>query len=168
MLKRQGAARVIVSDRSEARLDASRQLSGADVAVSADVQTVRDAVMDNTGGDGVDYLVEAVGRRDSLEESVHLVRSGGEMLMFGLPDCQESVPFEFHLFFRKKLGMSSTFGAQEEPQLASFRKALDMIAKKEIDVSPLVSHLFGIQDIQEAMLTAHERRDNALKVSMTF
>ena len=90
------------------------------------------------------------------------------MLMFGLPDAEQPVTFDFHRFFRKRLGMTTTFGAQDEPGQVSFRMALDLITRGEIDVSPLVSHKFPIEDIQEAFLTAQERRDNALKVSMTF
>lgn len=168
MLRRAGAAKVIVSDLSEARLDASRRLARPDVAVPADVSRVREAVMDLTGGEGVDYLVEAVGKSDSLLESVNLARDGGEMLMFGLPDAEHPVTFDFHRFFRKRLGMTTTFGAQDEPGQVSFRMALDLITQGEIDVSPLVSHQFPIENIQEAFLTAQERRDNALKVSMTF
>ena len=90
------------------------------------------------------------------------------MLMFGLPDADHPVNFDFHHFFRKRLGMPTTFGAQDEPGQVSFHMALDLITKGEIDVSPLVSHTFPIEDIGEAFLTAQERRDNALKVSMTF
>lgn len=168
LFKRAGAGKVIVSDLSENRLDASRRISGPDVAVIASGDNVLQAVNDHTGGTGVDYLVEAVGRQDSLLSSVDLVRSGGDMLMFGLPDTTEPVNFNFQSFFRKKLSMHSTFGAQEETDLVSFRAALDLIANGEFDVSPLLSHVFPLEEIQEAVLTAHERRDNALKVSITF
>jgi len=90
------------------------------------------------------------------------------MLMFGLPDTAAPVTYNFHDFFRKRLTMHSTFGTQEEPGLVSFKLALDLILRKEIDVAPLVSHVFPIEQIQQAMDTAHRRSDNALKVSVKF
>lgn len=166
-LKRAGAAKVIVSDLSEARLAVGRQL-GADVALRADRDNVRESVLDLTGGEGVDYLVEAVGARQSLLASIELMRTDGNMLMFGLPDTTDPVPYNFHGFFRKRLTMHCTYGTQSEPGLVSFRLALELIATHQIDVSPLVSHTFPIERIQEAMNTARDRSDNALKVSVTF
>ena len=90
------------------------------------------------------------------------------MLMFGLPDTTRPVEYNFHDFFRKRLTMHSTYGAQEEPGLVSFRMALELIAGRQIDVAPLVSHVFPIEQIQEALDTAHSRRNNALKVSLEF
>ncbi|HEX9842895.1 MAG TPA: zinc-binding dehydrogenase [bacterium] len=167
LLKRAGAAKVITSDLSEARLAAGRTL-GADVALKADRDNVKETVLEHTNGQGVDYLVEAVGAHGSLLQSVDLVRQDGNMLMFGLPDTTQPVPYNFHDFFRKRLTMHSTYGTQEEPGLVSFRLALELIVTGQIDVSPLVSHVFPIEQIREAMDTAHSRSNNALKVSVKF
>ncbi|HKI98870.1 MAG TPA: zinc-binding dehydrogenase [bacterium] len=167
LLKRAGAAKVITSDLSEARLAMGRKL-GADLALQADRDDVKETVLEQTDGLGVEYLVEAVGSNVSLLQAVDLVRPDANMLMFGLPDTEKPVQYNFNDFFRKRLTMHSTYGAQEEPGLASFRMALDLILKKQIDVSPLVSHVFPIEKIQEAMETAHHRSSNALKVSVEF
>lgn len=165
LLKRAGAARVIVSDLSEARLALSSGM-GADVALRANGTNVRDTVMDLTEGKGVDYLVEAVGSRRTLLESVDLVRTGAEMLLFGLPDSREPVPFNFHDFFRKRLRAASTYGAQVEPGLRSFQAAVELIVREQIDVAPLVSHVLPIEQVDRAMHLAHERTENAIKVSL--
>lgn len=167
LAKRAGAARVITSDLSEARLAQSTAM-GADLAVRADGNNVLEAVMDSTGGKGADFVIEAVGRSESLLQSVDLVRAGGNLLMFGLPDTTEPVEFNFHDFFRKRINAHSTYGAQFEEGLVSFRLALDLIVRGEIDVSPLVSHILPIEEIGKAMIMANERTDNALKVSVAF
>ena len=167
LAKRAGAAKVIASDLSPARLQAAAHY-GVDVAVEATGSDVHDAVMDNTNAQGADFLIEAVGRQDSLLQSVDLVRDRGAMLFFGLPDTSEPVPFNFHDFFRKRLSAYSDHGAQHEPNLACFRQALSMIADGEIDVSRMVSHLISIEQIDEAMKMAHHRSDDALKVSISF
>ena len=167
LAKRAGAAKVIASDRSEARLSMSSAF-GVDVPVMARGDNVNQAVMDHTGGEGADLLIEAVGSRESLLESVELTRVGGEMLLFGLPDSNDPVPFNFHDFFRRKLTAYADYGAQHEPDLVSFDHALRLIASGEIDVKSMVSHTLPIERIDEAMRLAHERDDNALKVSLSF
>ena len=122
-LKRAGAARVIVADRSPSRLAASASF-GADVLVDARADDLTEAVMDLTGGEGADFVVEAVGRRETLLQSIGLCRTGGQLFWFGLPDTNDPVPIDFRLFFRRKLTAFSTYGAQGEPGLVSFRLAL--------------------------------------------
>ena len=168
MLKRAGAAKVIVTDLSEARLAAGREIHGADVALIADTDNVKEAVMDHTGSNGVDYLVEAVGRKETQLEAVDYMKLDGKMLFFGLPDSSSPIPFNFQDFFRKRINASTTYGTQFEPDLVSFRMAVDLIVKGEIDVSRLVSHTFPIEQIDEAMHQAHTDAKNTLKVVLSF
>ena len=167
LLKRAGAAQVIVADRSPARLAAAPGF-GADVCVLAPAQDLSTAVMDHTGGEGADLVVEAVGRRTTLLASVGLCRTGGRLFWFGLPDTNDPVPIDFRLFFRRKLTAVSTYGAQNEPGLVSFRRALAHIRSGDIDVRPLLSHVLPIEEIEEAFRLADTRADGAIKVSVAF
>ena len=166
-LKRNGAANLIVADKSDARLAVSKSF-GADHTINVGEVDIFEAVRELTG-EGPDYLVEAVGRRETLYQSIELVRPGGDLLWFGLPDTDDSVPISFQKFFRKKLTASSTFGAQDEGDAVSFRLALDLIAGRQIDVSPLLSHVYPIEQIDTAFAVANDPTpEGALKVSVTF
>ncbi len=170
MAKRMGAAKVIVSDKSEARL-AVAHLTGADVALKADDDdggNVREAVMEHTNGQGADYVIEAVGRQKSLLQSVDLARENGDLLLFGLPDTREPVRFNYHDFFRKKLRANSIYGTQHEHDRVSFKMALDIIATGQIDVSKMVSHTVPIEGIQKGMNLAQYRNDGARKIAVSF
>jgi L-iditol 2-dehydrogenase len=182
LLKRAGAARVLVSDKSPARLAYSRKL-GADLTVDAgpvhdgtvDTGTADTgagdflaAVMEATGGRGADVVVEAVGSRETFPLSVELAAPGATVVWFGLPEGTDDYPFSFPQFFRRALTAYSNFGAQGEPGLESFRHAVRLIADGAIDVSPLLTHMLPIERIDEAFRIAHDRTDNALKVSIKF
>jgi threonine dehydrogenase-like Zn-dependent dehydrogenase len=67
-----------------------------------------------------------------------------------------------------RLTAYSTFDAQGEPGLESFRYAVRMIADGAIDVAPLLSHMLPIERVEEAFRIARERTGNALKVSIKF
>lgn len=167
MTKRMGAEKVITVDPVASRLEVATAM-GADVVIDASVVDVREAIAAETDGKGADYLIEAVGRRDALLMTTDLVGVGASMLWFGLPDSNEPVPIDFGLFFRKKLRATSTYGAQNEADQASFKTALDLIARDQIDVSQVVSHTLPIERIEEAMVMANERTDGARKVSISF
>ena len=164
-LKRAGAACVIVADRSPSRLAAAVGF-GADAAVDAPDLTA--AVMDRTAGAGADFVVEAVGSRETLLQSISLCRTGGQLYWFGLPDTKDPVPVDFRLFFRRKLTAFSMYGAQAEPGLVSFRVALEHIRRGEIDVRPLLSHVVPVEEIDRAFQMAETYPDGVLKVSVSF
>jgi L-iditol 2-dehydrogenase len=167
LLKRAGAARVLVSDKSPARLAYSATL-GADVAIDAGQADFGAAVMAATGGRGTDVVVEAVGSRETFPQSLELAAPGATLVWFGLPEGPGDYPFSFRDFFRRALTAYSNFGAQGEPGLGSFRYAVRLIADGAIDVAPLLSHMLPIEEVGEAFGIAHERSDNALKVSIKF
>lgn len=166
-LKRAGATRVIVADRSSSRLAAAPGF-GADVLVDARTDDLTTAVMDLTGGEGADFVVEAVGRRETLLQSVRLCRTGGALYWFGLPDTDDPVPIDFRLFFRRKLTAVSTYGAQVEPGLVSFRRALAHIRDGDVDVRPLLSHVLPVEEIETAFGLADSCAEGVLKVSVSF
>src|SRR5690606_31215679 len=139
LLKRAGAARVVVADLSPSRLAASAHF-GADIMLRPEDDVVS-AVDDLTGGLGADYVVEAVGRRDTFLLSPRLVKPGGTVYWFGLPGSTAPVPMVFRMFFRRRLAAHTTYGAQGEEGLVSFRVAVELIRRGEIDVTPLLSHV---------------------------
>ena len=136
--------------------------------INASTDDLAAAVRDLTGGKGADYVVEAVGRKETLLQSIDVVRADGGLYWFGLPDTTSLIDFNFRDFFRKRLTAHSTYGAQGESGLVSFRIALDWIVRKEIDVSPLLSHVLPIEDIGKAFELADSREDGAMKVSVSF
>ncbi len=168
LMRRAGAATVITADLVSRRLQLSSAM-GADVVVTNRGDDLRQAVLDHTGGRGADHVVEAVGRRETLLQSVELTRPDGTMLWFGLPDSEQPVPIDFRNFFRKRLSAWSAYGAQDEPGLASFQAAADLIVRGEIDVSQVVSHILPVEDINEAFALANDpAADDAVKVSLRF
>ena len=165
LLRRQGAASIAVSDLSAERLAFGKQM-GADVTVDAGALDLRDAVMETTDRRGADIVIEAVGSEETFLASTRLAARDATIVWFGTPDRSTPLPVDYGAFFGKRLTAYSTFGSQQEPGLVSFRWAVDLIARGEIDVSPLLSHILPIDRIGEAFLIAYERRDGALKVSV--
>ena len=167
MLRRLGAHRIIGIEPVPERLAAGRAM-GLDEAVDVSGRRATEAVMDLTGGEGADLVIEAVGSVETLNQTLQLARPLGRIAVFGLPPTMERVPFDWDTFFRKRLDMHTVFGAQDEPGLPAFQIAVDYIARGDIDMAPFVTHTFPIDRVQEAFDLAHSKEDGALKVSLTF
>ena len=167
MLRRLGAHRIIGIEPVPERLAAGRAM-GLDEAVDVSGRRATEAVMDLTGGEGADLVIEAVGSVETLNQTLQLAKPLGRIAVFGLPPTMEPVPFDWDTFFRKRLDMHTVFGAQDEPGLPAFQIAVDYIARGDIDMAPFVTHTFPIDSVQEAFDLAHSKEDGALKVSLTF
>jgi len=167
LLKRAGFGRVVVADLFPHRLEAARA-AGADVTVLAPAESVVDATLDLTGGRGAELVVEAAGHDATRAQALRAVASRGRVGLFGLPEQQGDMPFPYAELFRRAPTIEVSVGAQDEPGLASFREAVRAIAAGEVEVSRLVTHRFGIEDLAEAFALAHERADGAIKVAITF
>ena len=141
---------------------------GIDDAIDVTGDSATDAVLDLTDGMGADIVIEAVGSVETLNQTLKLARQRGRISAFGLPTTTEPIPFDWDSFFRKSLTMHAIHSAQEETGLPDFRQALDFINNGEIDMSPFVTHMFHISDVQAAFDLAHSREDGAVKVSLTF
>ena len=167
MLRRLGAQRIIVIEPVANRRQAGKNM-GADDIVDVVGQRAVDAVMDLTDGNGADLVVEGVGSVDTLNQAIAMTKALGTVALFGLPPTMDKVPFDWDTFFRKRLNVYATFGAQDVDGLPDFRLAVDYIRRGDIDMSPFVTHQFPITDVQEAFDLAYSKDDGALKVSLTF
>lgn len=82
-----GAAVIIVSDISEYRLGLAKQL-GADHTLNARTdspEAIAAALLDITGGEGVDTALEMSGDPAALHQAFRSVKNGGRVTLFGIP-----------------------------------------------------------------------------------
>ena len=167
VLKRQGAASVIEVEPLAHRRSVG-MLYGADLAVDPASDQVLETVMDSTGGQGADIVVEAVGKADTLSSAFDLVRDEGQVVLFGLPETDAEVPFRYGSFFRKRATAFTVFGSQDEPGQSSYMTALEWIARGEIDPAPILTHTLPIEQVGRAFAMADARENGVVKVSLSF
>jgi len=86
----QGASSVIVSDLSEPRLARASKFGATHtVAISENISTLSETVRDVTNGRGVDVVFEMSGAPSAVEQSIDLLRIGGQLVLVGsvFPTC---------------------------------------------------------------------------------
>lgn len=163
LLKLRGFETVIAVDLSDARLAAALRV-GADVEVNVHRQAPLDVIMQLTGGAGATLVVDATGRDDARVDAMRAVAEGGVIGLYGLPEQAGMSPFPFQEIFRRQPVIKMRVGAQHEPGLASFRKAIDLVADGAVRSGELVSHILDLEEIEEAFDLARSGKDGALKV----
>ena len=163
-LRNLGAREIIVVDPLDSRLQTSPKM-GATAMVNPRRDNVVDAVRQITAGNLADLVVEAVGHREQrINDCFDLVRKGGDILFFGVPeDTIDDI--HWRVMFEKNASIHTSIGPSFE---RDFPLAMRWIAEARIDVSPIVTHRFPVDQIQLAFDTLAERRDGAQKVLVDF
>jgi threonine dehydrogenase-like Zn-dependent dehydrogenase len=161
LLPHLGVRHVIATDLLPERLEVSRRV-GATAVCEPDA--VEECLASITGSPAADLVVEAVGEEAALRRAGELIRRNGTLLAFGVPHARE-YRLPFNALFVKEARIVCSVG----PDIQSdFPIAVEMIASRRIDVSPLVTHRFPLERAHEAFETFVERRDGVVKALVTF
>ena len=164
LVKNLGAKNIIVVDPLEHRLVAAEKM-GADFMLNPEKDDIAGKVESLTAGKLADIVIEAFGQNtEVINLGFDLACHNGQVHFFGI--CLEESPgLNFNVFFRKELRMIASVG----PDLSiDYPYALDMILRKSIDVSPLITHSIPFNEIQRGFDMAVNREDNVIKVVLEF
>ncbi|MEU6236775.1 zinc-dependent alcohol dehydrogenase family protein [Kitasatospora sp. NPDC047058] len=152
-------ARIVAVDLAQSRLDAAARF-GADTGLTvaeAAPEAVRALSRD---GLGADVAIEAVGVPESFELCTRVVRPGGRVANVGVHGKPAVLHLE-ELWIRNVTITTGLVDTRSTPML------LGMLAAGGLDVSGLVTHRFGLDEMQEAYDVFADAGDNgALKVAL--
>jgi len=149
-----GCQKIIVSGHRQRRLDLAKEL-GAHRIVRPPEEDLEAVVMEETGGSGADIVIEAVGRPDTIAQSVRLARSAGKIMMVGIPG--EPVPFDFIHLVRREVDLLTS-----DASLYAYERIHELVAKKILDARPLITHTFPFDQAIEAIEAS--KAQDAVKV----
>ena len=158
-----GASLIIGIDPVRERLEVARRF-GANVTLSAKDGDPVPEIKRLTEGRGVDVAIEALGRQETFENALRAIRPGGTLSSLGVYSGKIAAPYE--AFYAglgdQKIVTTLCPGGKER-----MRRLMAMIANCRVDLTPLVTHRFSLERIEEALdLFAHQR-DGVLKVALS-
>jgi len=134
-LRRLGARQVIAIDRVPWRLEWSKRF-GATEVIDSSSEDMREAVKELTGGEMVDFSVEAAGNREALVDSVYLTRQHARLCVFGMPH-HELQDFPWLHATTQEIDITMTRSALGA--LLCYEPAIDMVANGHTDVVDMLT-----------------------------
>ena len=153
-IRRMGAGKIIVIQRSRPRLEQARQF-GADLYFSTEVEEPISRVLAETQGIGAHVVITANGNPDTQPEALAMVRNRGRVNFFGgLPADRSKVTLDTNLIHYKELTVTGAHGSTP----AQHGKAVSLIADGLISVGNFISHRFPLDRIHEAFKVAESHR----------
>src|SRR5437899_2328433 len=109
LARRRGAKRLILSDPIDERRQMARRL-GASVIIDPVRESLRDKVMELTGGRGADVVCEAVGKPELVAEAVALTKPTGFFQLVGVNPKGSRLPLDLWDVHFREIRIGGAFG----------------------------------------------------------
>ena len=116
-----------------------------------------------TEGRGVDVAIEALGRQDTFEASLRSIRPGGILSSLGVYSGKLVAPYEalYAGLGDQQIVTTLCPGGKER-----MRRLMALLAHGRMDLAPLVTHFFSLDDIKDAYELFSRQGDNVMKVAL--
>jgi L-idonate 5-dehydrogenase len=153
-----GAAEIVATDIAPAALSMASKV-GADrtIDVAGDPQAMTRFSPDKGY---FDVAFECSGSAQALTATLQAVRAGGTVVQVGLAGTEVAVPI--NMIVAKEIALKGTFRFDAE-----FGFAVDLISRRAVDVSPLLTESLPVDRAVEAFELAGDR-SRAMKVQLNF
>ena len=148
LIRSGGAASVTVAAPTPFKLETARAL-GVDQTVlidRADMEGNRARLLEASGADGYDYVVEATGSTAIGNICVPLTRNGGTVLVYGVTRADETVSFHPFDVFRREITIKGSFA-----EMTSFGAAIRALRSGRARTDGIITHRFSLDDYGKAL-----------------
>ena len=158
-----GASLVIGIDSIGKRLELSRQM-GADEVIDFTQEDPVAAIKRLTDGRGVDVAIEALGTQQTFEACLDATRPGGIVSSLGVYGGKLEIPLESYVYGIGDKQILSTLCPGGKKRMHDL---MELVRHGRLDLSPLITHRFSLDQIEDAYELFGNQQDGVVKVGLT-
>jgi threonine 3-dehydrogenase len=142
--KAAGASLVVATDVEPYRLEMAQRM-GADLAIDGrEADLVTRQVLEATGGDGVDVVLEMSGAQPALDTALAIITRGGRISLLGIFSRPATVDLS-DLVIQKGVRLYGIYGRR----LYDTWERTQALLRGGLDVSPIITHRFDLADWEQ-------------------
>lgn len=154
-----GAGKVIVTGTVDEKLELARRV-GADLTINVKTQNVQEIIRDVTDGVGADFVMEASGNVQAVQQAVDIIRMGGTISVVGLHETP--VPqLDMGNIVVRDLNLITSVASPN-----AFRQTMRLMEKGKIDVRPLITHEFPLSEVAQALTIQETKPRERTKIQL--
>jgi 2-desacetyl-2-hydroxyethyl bacteriochlorophyllide A dehydrogenase len=160
--KLKGASLIIAVESDPVRMRMSKRM-GADIVLNQNEVDVVEEIKRLTGGKGVDVAIEALGTQATFENALRVLRAGGTLSSLGVYSGKLAIPVEPFAagLANQKIITTLCPGGKER-----MRRLIELVRHGRLDLVPLITHTFSLDNIVEAYNLFGKRLDGVIKVAI--
>ena len=139
-----GAARIFATDVNPGRLEMARAMGATDLI---DARSVVDDVMQATGGEGVDVLLEMSGNAQAIKSGFGALGYGGYAALLGLPGRPiDNFDLANYIVFK---GVT-VYGVSGRKMYETWYQTRALLAGGKVDIGPIITHRLPLERFEQA------------------
>lgn len=150
-----GASTVYVTDKISERLQRAERL-GASWSGDPQKQDVVGAILE-LEPKGLDVVFECCGQQEAMDQAVDLLRPGGKIMIIGIPEAGRW-SFSVDKLRHKEITINNV-----RRQNHTLQETLEAIETSLVDVQPMVTHRFSLDQIKDAFDLVAAYGDGVMK-----
>ena len=151
-----GAGKIIMTDLSPHRLEMAEEL-GADLTINVNERDPAQAILDYTGGIGVDCAFEAVGITPAVQQAHKITRNNGHVTWIG--NSARMIEVDMQEVVARELTVAGTYGFGSE-----FPLAVQAIASGRLNLDPMMERIVPLAEGPRYMDDLAAHRTDIVKV----
>ncbi|MBI5201633.1 MAG: alcohol dehydrogenase catalytic domain-containing protein [Elusimicrobia bacterium] len=152
-------AKVLVIGRNPERLAVAKR-AGAELTVAGDEKEVHAAVKAWADGVGPDCVFEAVGKSETWQQAIGLVRKGGRVCLFGGCAMGTRIPVDAHRVHYEQLHLQGVF--HHTPKYNS--QAVEHLARGKVKSELLISASIPLAEVPAYFARMHQQSNPKVAV----
>lgn len=152
-----GIAPTFVVDVRDFRLEKAREF-GASYAISASRQEAVGFIHERTDGLGVDRAFEAVGSKETLVDSMKVLKHGGTGIVVGIFEESE-IPIPANVMTSREISLVGSRG-----YCWDFEEALAFLERGAAKLEEIITHRMPMTELQQAFELLSNPKAEAIKV----
>ncbi|QGG94520.1 Zn-dependent alcohol dehydrogenase [Actinomarinicola tropica] len=144
-----GATTIIAIDMFDSKLEMAKEFGATEVVNAGDGDPVA-KVMELTGGRGADVSFEVIGLGPTIEQAINMARSGGEVVLVGVPRLEVMLNLNaaFTFLYTAKTVKGCWYGSANVDR--DVPKLIELYQKGELKLDELISREIDVADVNEA------------------
>ena len=125
---------------------------------------------EKTNGNGADVFFECVGKNETINQAVNNTSAGGRVMLVGNP--YGDVEFDKNTYWkilRNQLTVTGSWNSSfTELESDDWHYVLSKLADEKIHPAELISHRFGMDELEKGLHIMRDKSESFLKVMMTL
>jgi threonine 3-dehydrogenase len=148
-----GASRVFAIEPNDFRRDLAKRM-GADVIIDPAAEDPVAALHRATDDHGVPVVIEMSGNARAIDQGTRILARGGRMSLLGLPVGPVELDLTDQVIFKE----ARLLGITGREMFRTWQQTQTLLASGMVDVEPVITHRFGLEEFEEAFDTLRSGR----------
>lgn len=150
-----GAREIIVVEREEEKRKLALELGATRAVTDAEIEAI-------ASEENMDYVIECIGLKKTMEQAIHIAGKNGKVLLFGLGDPDQPVAFNQFEAYTKEVSIYTSY---LNPRTTE--RAVALLESGAIQTRNIISAELSLEEMGEELKTQTYARKGKVMVSLS-